>query len=523
MPRLLTAALVIQAALLFFRLDLLPVWTDERATITLAPEPPSRILDALRADVHPPLYMLMAHEWARLPLPGTLPVRLRALSGVLALLATCALYFLFLGREPPAVRKWFLLLWVLSPCLLLYGRMARSYTLQLLLAIVAFHAFERLLERPSRATGLSYSVCVALSLYVHYSTGGAVLAGCSAVLLWRWLRTADRRYGIALGVSLAAVAAALLPLAPALGDAVRRWATTGAHGVRWFSATEHAAKLGFTAFSFAFGETLPGWGLAAALAAPFVAAAAVSRARSIAPETALAGLAAYFAVSGWVTFPFMPARLLFLLPFLLLVLARSAGGAVRWTRWVGAGLAVLYVVSAFSYFLKTGYLNKAYAAPLEEMASVANQGASTSGTLFVVDYYNSDTLPFVDFLRTDVPLVLIDGPASAARVLAATGAGTSRIWYWRNTHDLSPGSLNENLEAELGRRYQTRPHLFVAYNGADRLLMRLLGWKTQPTHLYQLLEFTPYFATVTLARIAKLPPPSESASSSVQLEPSLLK
>src|SRR6185369_13753290 len=53
-----------------------------------------------------------------------------------ALLATIALDRLWLKHAPPRVRAWCLALWTLSACLLLYSRMARSYSLQVLGFIV---------------------------------------------------------------------------------------------------------------------------------------------------------------------------------------------------------------------------------------------------------------------------------------------------------------------------------------------------------------------------------------------------
>jgi len=41
-----------------------------------------------------------------------------------------------------------LALWVLSPCLLLYARMARSYSMQLAVALLTIYAAFKWIERP---------------------------------------------------------------------------------------------------------------------------------------------------------------------------------------------------------------------------------------------------------------------------------------------------------------------------------------------------------------------------------------
>ena len=88
------------------------------------------------------LYFLL-HFWIQLPLPGSLIARMRAHSALWVLLGTALLDRLWLRRLPPRTRLWFLALWTFSPCLVLYARMARSYTMQLALACLALAAARR--------------------------------------------------------------------------------------------------------------------------------------------------------------------------------------------------------------------------------------------------------------------------------------------------------------------------------------------------------------------------------------------
>jgi hypothetical protein len=121
----------LQCALYGTNLKLLPMWGDETFTVVTAAEGPSRIIQLVREDIHPPLYFLLAHWWDRLPLGSDPLVRLRAMSVLFALLTTVFLDLCWLRNASPALRNWSLVLWTFSPCLLLYSRMARSYSMQM--------------------------------------------------------------------------------------------------------------------------------------------------------------------------------------------------------------------------------------------------------------------------------------------------------------------------------------------------------------------------------------------------------
>src|SRR5438105_14514824 len=124
--------LIVQSMLMTNSLGLLPMWNDELFTVRAARLPVDAMLEMVRGDVHPPLYFLFAHYWIQSAPGGETLLQLRLLSVVFALLATIALDRLWLKDVPGRLRAWCLALWTLSACLLLYSRMARSYSLQVL-------------------------------------------------------------------------------------------------------------------------------------------------------------------------------------------------------------------------------------------------------------------------------------------------------------------------------------------------------------------------------------------------------
>src|SRR5436309_13477437 len=82
--------LVAQAALLFWRLDLLPVWGDEQFTLDTSAQL-ATIAAIVRSDIHPPLYFVLIHYWMLLPWSAASIVKARAFSGVWALASTVLL------------------------------------------------------------------------------------------------------------------------------------------------------------------------------------------------------------------------------------------------------------------------------------------------------------------------------------------------------------------------------------------------------------------------------------------------
>src|SRR5512140_1385943 len=133
--------LLAQACLLLTCLDFLPVWGDEYFTLQAASQSLMGVLATHAAEKNnPPLHTLLVHFWLLTPWPAAASVAARALSVLFALGTTIAIDRLWLRQLGRFGRLWFLLLWTVSPCVLLYARMSRSYSLQLLLFSVAMGA-----------------------------------------------------------------------------------------------------------------------------------------------------------------------------------------------------------------------------------------------------------------------------------------------------------------------------------------------------------------------------------------------
>jgi hypothetical protein len=442
--------------LLFWRLDLLEPWGDEWFTLTTAPQPLTEIASIVAGNIHPPLYFFLLHFWIGLPWPGTALEKMRAMSGVWTLVATVILYYLWLRPEHPGFRRIVLALWVLSPCLLLYARMARSYSMQLALALLSIYAALQWADQPRdwrRFLGYTIS-CIAL-LYTHYLPGLAVLAVVSVMLLFqkRWMAVAG---------STVLILLLYLPWLATMRSASSAWMSSEPYRVGNFFI-DQIVRIGYWFVSLSFGETLSTPTVLLGVVMTPVMVYALWRAVQARPKwfglVTAAGAIGYIGVSRWSGFPFTPARLLFVLPFFLILLARELKPATL------AGLGILYISADYSYFTKTGYLNKAYCAPYEEVAAIIRNG-SPQGAVVMVDADSLTPQPLADRLGSQFTVIPLGVEAGRAPLM----------WVWRHTRDTPlPGR-------------EVRTYGFLPYTLPERFALRLLRGPGQPEYFYQLSE-----------------------------------
>ncbi len=498
--------LLLQFGLLFHNLDLLPIWGDEQFTLDVVRQPWAAIPPILQADIHPPIYYFLARLWTQLPWPGSGIAELRALSATICLIATVAVDFLWLRNTSKTTRLWFLTLWCLSPTLLMYSRMGRSYSLQLLVSVVAIHLALRFLDEPSsRRRLLTYSLATGALLYTHYLPGLAVAAATALVLALRWIRQRDLLKPLL--ISNALIALLYLPWVATLAESLSRVSSAQPYWLIQNFALETAVKLAYWFTSFTFEEAFPTWAIALGVVlGPWILwllrhgimpqrlLHRQSRRPRWLPLVSVVALIGYLGATAWVTFAFVGARLLFVLPFYLLLLLAGRERRPRAGTVVCAGLLVVSLGSLTAYFGKQGFRNQGYLVPFGEIALYVREhsagvGSSTTGALMLVEGYNTDPSPLLAALDGHVETIKIRGePTETLASQRVNGVRLDVIWYLRNTHDISPGGVISRIESEATASYRGKEHLFVPYSTADRWMARLLGWPPQ-THHYRLTEF----------------------------------
>jgi len=384
---ILPAFLSIQALLSFWNLGMLSPWMDEAITLFLGQESPGTVVHVAANDVHPPLFYLMMWMWQRLPLGLDAVVQARSLTVLIGLAATVAADRLLAARLGERARLYFLSLWCLSPCLLLYTRMCRSYSLQALVTVVAVRCLLRYFDVPSFCNTLLVSAAVLGATYTHYVPGLALLTIANAAALakrrWRDLALMD-----------AAIAIGLAPWAWWMVRSLGAWSRHDTSYAVVGGATQTLLKLGYWAMSFSMGEAAPDAVLVAVvLLAPifaWVALAGTGRAERpfsgrLAVITAGLALIGFIGVARWVSYPFVPARLLFLLPLVLILLGAGAAARRRAGPIAIAALVAIALTGDWCYFHRIGFRNKQYPMPIREIARLFRPDAGV-----LIDSVNSD-------------------------------------------------------------------------------------------------------------------------------------
>ena len=479
--------LPLQAIFCFWNLGLLSPWMDEVTSLQTVRLPLPALIQSAAADIHPPGYYLLLWLWQHLPLGLDWAVQARALSVIFLLAAGAAADHFWARRLPAAARLCFLALWTFSPCLLLYGRMCRSYSLQILVIVVATACLERFCQTPSRRTAALLAAAIAASLYVHYVPGLAMLATTNLVLLLR------KRLHDAVVIS-ALTLAAYLPWIWTLAHSLQTWTTHAAvyalTGTSWF---EIPVKLAYWAMSFAAGESQPDWALSGAGLLACLFFFLFLRSRSLS-ELALIALSlttiGFIGVARWVSYPFIPGRMLFVFPFFLLLVVTGAAAHHRAGTLAIAVMLLLSLTGIWSYFHKTGFRNKQYPMPMAEIAAQISRQSTPADSAVLVDSTNSDPAALAYALGPARPVLKTADPATGpelARALADPHFRT--VWFLRNTHDVSLTGLNGHFETLLQSHMRLAVHPYEPFSPLESWMMRRLGMPAPPSHFQDLLEF----------------------------------
>ena len=483
-------ALPIQGALLFHNLSLLEPWGDEASTVSIVSRPLSGILSFLEGT-QPPLFFFLEHFWMRVPFPGGELWRLRSMSVLWALASTVILYRLWLRKLPASSARMVLALWVLSPCLLLYGRMARSYTMQLALALLAISAALRWMEQPRSPLRLvAFCGLLAAVLYTHFLPGLAILVAAGIVFALQPQPPIVVR-AMLLGAAVLVTALLYSPMLYSIAIGLDFWRSAGEVSVGSF-LLDQLVRLGWWFVSFSFGESISTASmiLAAALA-PVIIHALWRGLRSRPdwlPLLLVASAIGYAGVSRWTGFSFTPARTLFALPFFLMLVVAGIG-SMRRGSIVFAAILVLYISADYDYFTRTGYLNKEYCVPYREIASVINDRSPARGAVLLVDEYSTFPDPLLAQLKQGVRVIPLDSEDSAT-ALKMDENNPPVIWFLRHTHDTSPHQWVSQLESDLQRGRIVTRYDYLPYSAPERLILTALRGPGQPRYFYDLSRFS---------------------------------
>ena len=241
------------------------LWLDEVLSVNISRLPLGQIPSALRHDGAPPLYYFLLHGW--MDVLGTGTIAVRALSGLFAVAALPLVWVAGRGvstRHAPGTRVAgaALLLLASSPFAVRYATEARMYSMLVVLALVGWLTYTRLIERFSWPPAVILAVTTGLALLTHYWSF-YLLAVAAAAALRRARRGPQAAEAKKVLATLSAGCLLFLPWVPWFLYQLRHTGTPWAGGptVRAFFDTVFAFTGGFWGPGFIFG--LLGWVLIA--------------------------------------------------------------------------------------------------------------------------------------------------------------------------------------------------------------------------------------------------------------------
>jgi mannosyltransferase len=326
------------AGLRFYRLGHQGFWYDEANSSLLVRMSPGRMLGLLgQNESTPPLYYCLAWVWVRAFGSGEAGLRsLSALAGVAVVPVAYGIGAVLATRRVGLVAA---ALAATNPLLIWYSQEARSYSLLVLLSAVSLLAFAWLARAPSRRWLIAWGAASGLALCTHYYAIVAVVPQ-ALWLLWAQRRSRSRRdTWIAVG-AVAAVGAALIPLA--LTQNANR-------NDRWIARIPLGPRLGQLGPQLLLGPDSPArTPLVVGVIVLVLAAVVLAICRTDAAERGAARLGAGLAVAGLVLILFLIAvgiddlitRNVVAL-WVPAALAVSAGLGARRAGWLGLGPAAL--------------------------------------------------------------------------------------------------------------------------------------------------------------------------------------
>jgi mannosyltransferase len=391
-----------------YRLGTNSIWFDETVSLINAQLNLPNLIDATRADVHPPLYYLLLHAWLSVPVVGTQhPESWARFFSAVCSAGTVGLTYV-LGVELLGSRMVGLiaaLLVTFSPASVAQGQEARMYPLLGLFTFGALVLLHRALKNDSRVTWVAFGVVCALLPWVHYF-GFFVLGALGVVGLVRARRYPPRALRIVLVLSVAGllflpwVPNLLAQLQPGPGRFWRppmSWGLLGDTGYQmtFFSTPDHGW----------FDDPLTVWGanLYGALVVLGSAALVWRRHVGVALIAVLVvPIALAAALSLWLVPVYEPRYVLFTLPAFAL-LAACGLTQLRW-RWLIVGCLVV-VLAGEAVSLQALFTDGYYARPdLRQAAREIIQDFQPGdvilhtalGTQLPVEYYTGPNLPSVE-------------------------------------------------------------------------------------------------------------------------------
>ena len=365
-------------------------------------------------------------------------------------------------------------LWGFSPLLILYGRMARYYSLAALLGLLSTCALWYSLKRGKWRCWTAYVLFSSAALYTFYLTGLLLL-----IHGWFAFRLKDRRGMLRWSASMIPLSLSLLPWAGVIASQSVR--TGSGMADLTYSAAGIAMKIAYPAYALALGESLFPWhplAVAGGVAILLLFFLGIGRWRERGFCLSLLGLLLFpFVGMALVTtfisprtpFVSMPGRTLFAAPYFFLILGAGSGGyKLRLLAPIGVTLAAAWLLSLTNYYHNQQFLNPIYLTPAREMVrQVLDQlrpgdaiiSPDDSGFYYYYEQSNARNPHFCDHAQA---LAYLEGEKVERIWLVTLGRDQTRrsaptdVQEWLQAHCCLAGSWGYVPQAPVYRAIKSR-------------------------------------------------------------------
>jgi hypothetical protein len=195
-----------------------------------------------------------------------------------------------------------------------------------------------------------------------------------------------------------------------------------------------------------------------------------------------AAVIAYAGAARWVAWPFIAARLLWLLPFLTVAIVVGLSRLRAPVRAIAATAILLsFASSIILYFRRENFVNLGYTAPVREIAARVTREA-TPADIVLIDGYNVDAPALHFYAGPGLTIFDVSAPTAATALAAVRGARA--VWSIRNPRDVSPGHIVAEVENEACKGRTRAQSEYNPYAPWQRAALRAVTGHA-PDSLYQ--------------------------------------
>ncbi|MFC1992461.1 glycosyltransferase family 39 protein [Chloroflexota bacterium] len=207
----------------FYALGVESIWYDEASAINLSIQNIATVLrDCAVTQNHPPLYFVLLHYW--IELFGTSEVATRSLSVIFGIVSMLVIYKIGLSLYNRTLGLLACLLSATSFFHIAYSQEVRSYSLLLLLSLLSYYSFIKILQVNNKRWYFTYFISNILLSYTH-AYGILITASQAIIMIFVWSRHREVVFKF-LG-TLGAIILVSIPLLLLMSGRITQFVTDG--------------------------------------------------------------------------------------------------------------------------------------------------------------------------------------------------------------------------------------------------------------------------------------------------------